>query len=57
MTFVLQSDKDGRVILDKRLHMNNVRIRDIEAPSWKEARASISEYEFNKVDGYGWFVS
>ena len=57
MTFVLQSNKDGRVILDKRLHMNNVRIRDIEASSWKEARASISEYEFNKVDGYGWFVS
>lgn len=56
MTFVLQSNKEGRVILDKHLHLGNAQIREIEASSWIEARASIHEFEFVRSEGYGWFA-
>lgn len=57
MTFYLQHNDEGRVVLDTRLHAKNTHIRDINASSWREARETIHEFEFDNVDGYGWFLS
>ena len=56
MTFYLQSNKEGRVFIDKRMHVGNVKIREIEAPTWRDARETVHEFEFEKRDGYGWFI-
>lgn len=56
MTFYLQHNEKGRVLIDKREHASHTTIRTIEASTWIEARNTISEYEFDKVDGYGWFL-
>ena len=56
MTFYLQHNKEGRVFLDKREHASHTTIRTIKASSWREARETIHEFEFDKVDGYGWFL-
>lgn len=56
MTFYLQSNKEGRVFIDKRMHVCNVKIREIEAPTWRDARETVHEFEFEKRDGYGWFI-
>ena len=56
MTFYLQHNKEGRVLIDKREHASHTTIRAIDAASWSDARDKISDYEFDKVDGYGWFL-
>ena len=56
MTFYLQHNNKGRVFIDTREHTSHTTIRTIDAGSWIEARNSISEYEFDKVEGYGWFI-
>ena len=56
MTFYLQHNKEGRVFIDKREHASHTTIRAIDAATWGDARNNISDYEFDKVDGYGWFL-
>ena len=56
MTFYLQHNKEGRVFIDKREHASHTTIRAIDAVSWGDARDKISDYEFDKVEGYGWFL-
>ena len=56
MTFYLQHNKEGRVFIDKRKRASHTIIRAIDANSWVEARNSVSDYEFDKVEGYGWFL-
>ena len=56
MTFYLQHNKEGRVLIDKREHASHTTIRAIDAASWGDARDTISNYEFDKVEGYGWFL-
>ena len=56
MTFYLQHNKEGRVLIDKREHASHTTIRTIDAASWGDARDTISDYEFDKVEGYGWFL-
>ena len=56
MTFYLQHNKEGRVFIDKREHARHITIRAIDAASWGDARDKISDYEFDKVEGYGWFL-
>ena len=56
MTFYLQHNKEGRVFIDKREHASHTTIRAIDAASWGDAHDKISDYEFDKVEGYGWFL-
>ena len=56
MTFYLEHNKEGRVFIDKREHASHTTIRAIDAASWGDARDKISDYEFDKVEGYGWFL-
>ena len=56
MTFYLQHNKEGRVLIDKREHASHTTIRAIDGASWGDARDTISDYEFDKVEGYGWFL-
>ncbi len=56
MTFYLQHNKEGRVFIDKREHASHTTIRAIDAASWGDTRDTISDYEFDKVEGYGWFL-
>ena len=56
MTFILQHNKEGRVLIDTRLRTDHVKIRDIDAATRHGARDSIDELEFSHVEGYGWFV-
>ena len=56
MTFYLQHNKEGRVLIDTREHASHTTIRAIDAASWGDARDTISDYEFDKVDVYGWFL-
>ena len=56
MKFYLQHNKECRVFIDKREHASHTTIRSIDAASWGDARDTISDYEFDKVEGYGWFL-
>ena len=56
MTFYLQHNKEGCVLIDKREHASHTTIRAIDAASWGDARDTVSDYEFDKVEGYGWFL-
>jgi hypothetical protein len=55
MTFFVQHNS-GRVFIDTRLHITSTSIEEIEADSFIEARLLLNELEFDKVDGYGWFL-
>lgn len=56
MTFFVQHNNSGRVFIDTRLHITSTPIEEIEADSFIEARLQLNELEFDKVDGYGWFL-
>lgn len=55
-TYQLQQLECGRVVLhDKNIRHSTV-IRTIEAASWLDAREQIHWAEFQKRDGYGYYV-
>jgi len=56
MTFYLQRNPSGRVILSPTHVPSNSVIEAIEAEDWPSARLQVQELAFNRVDGYGWYL-
>lgn len=55
MTFYLQRNPSGRVILSPTHVPSNSVIETIEAKDWMSARSQVQDLAFNHVEGYGWF--
>jgi len=55
-TYILYSDETGRVVLGNELPQKCNLIREIVGKHWGEARQQVSDFEFVKVPGHGYFL-